>query len=305
MAELGSIERSRWVPDPLLAGAASLMLLAAYFVSAALWGKIVQELGGPRLSVRAAVEIFIIANLGRYIPGKVWQIAGLAALAKGRGVAPATAAAAGVLGQGIALIAASTVGLGALLGAPDPYRRWGIVGAALVAAAVAVGSVPAVFERIAGVWFRLSGTERPRGLGPAQALRWLALYTANWVLYALSFWVLARSLALAGGLVPVASAFAAAYVLGYAMIFAPAGLGPREGFLIAFLTPHVGAASAGVIAVVARLWTTVVELLPAGAFWLAHLARGPVVAAEGDAAPSTRAPDPSAGPEGGRKGGLP
>jgi hypothetical protein len=105
--------------------------------------------------------------------------------------------------------------------------------------------------------------------------------------------------------VPVASAFAAAYVLGYAMIFAPAGLGPREGFLIAFLTPHVGAASAGVIAVVARLWTTVVELLPAGAFWLAHLARAPVVVAAGDAAPSTRAPDPSAGPEGGRKGGLP
>jgi hypothetical protein len=73
--------------------------------------------------------------------------------------------------------------------------------------------------------------------------------------------------------VPVASAFAASYVLGYAMIFAPAGLGPREGFLIAFLTPHVGAASAGVLAVVARLWTTLVELVPAGALWVVHLRR--------------------------------
>jgi hypothetical protein len=92
-------------------------------------------------------------------------------------------------------------------------------------------------------------------------------------MYALSFLVLARSLGLGGDAVPVASAFAAAYVLGYAMIFAPAGLGPREGFLIIFLTPHLGVAPSGVLAIVARVWTTLVEVVPAGIFWLSHLAR--------------------------------
>ena len=94
--------------------------------------------------------------------------------------------------------------------------------------------------------------------------------------YAFSFWVLARSLGLGGSIVPVASAFAAAYVLGYAMVFAPAGLGPREGFLIVFLTPHLGAPASGLIAVVARLWTTLVEIVPAGLFWIRYAARGSV-----------------------------
>ena len=268
LAELASVDNALWVPDPVLFLAASLLLLAAYFVSAALWGLIVRDLGGPRLPLGDSVRIFMIANLGRYVPGKVWQIAGLAALAKGRGVPPSTAAASAVLGQGIALVAAAAVGMGALLGGPESYRRWGLVGAAGVVAVVALLSIPAVFRRLGGAWFRLARTEAPADLGMTHGLRWLGLYAANWVLYGLSFWVLARSLGLDGAVLPLASAFAAAYVLGYAVVFAPAGLGPREGFLIVFLTPHLGAGPAGVLAVVARLWTTVVELLPAGIFWL-------------------------------------
>jgi hypothetical protein len=221
------------------------------------------------------VRIFMIANLGRYVPGKVWQIAGLAALARGRGVPPATAAGAAVLGQGIAVLGAAAVGLGALLRAPDPYPRWGLIGAALVVAAAVLLAVPTLFRRVVGVWFRLTRSDARPEVGGVHALRWLALYTVNWALYAASFWVLARSLGLGGDPIPIASAFAAAYVLGYAMVFAPAGLGPREGFLIVFLTPHLGAAPSGVLAIVARVWTTLVEVVPAGIFWLRHLSRTP------------------------------
>jgi hypothetical protein len=90
-----------------------------------------------------------------------------------------------------------------------------------------------------------------------------------------AFWALTVSLGLGGDILPVASAFAAAYLLGYAMIFAPAGLGPREGFLILFLTPHLGATSSGVIAVASRVWITSVELVPAGIFWMRHVSAPP------------------------------
>jgi glycosyltransferase 2 family protein len=282
---LASQDLSAWLPDPALFVAASLLLMAAYFASAWLWGLLVRDLGGPRIPAPEAVRLFMIANLGRYIPGKLWQIAGLAALAKGRGVPPATATGAAILGQGIALVAASAVGTGAILAGPEPYRRWGVVGAALVGVLLVLLSIPPVFRALARGWFRLTRTSSENEPTPAHGLRWLALYVANWVLYAFAFWVLARSLGLGGELVPVGSAFAAAYVLGYVMIFAPAGLGPREGFLIAFLTPYLGAAPSGVLAVVARLWTTVVELLPAGVFWIQHVAArprsGPVEPAEG------------------------
>lgn len=272
--ELRDVDRSAWLPTPVLFGAASALLLAGYFASAAIWGQIVHELGGPVVPVADSVRIFMIANLGRYLPGKVWQIAGLAALAKGSGVPAATAAGAAVLGQGIAVVAAAAVGLGALFRAPDPYPSWGIVGAALVLAAGVLLAVPTLFMRLVGLWFRITRSEARPEVGGVHALRWLALYAVNWVLYAVSFWVLGLSLGVGGDPVAVASSFATAYVLGYAMVFAPAGLGPREGFLIILLTPHLGAATSGVLAIVARIWTTLVEVIPAGIFWLLHLARG-------------------------------
>jgi hypothetical protein len=275
LAELRGVDRSMWLPGPLLFTAASALLLAAYFFSAALWGRMVRDLGGPTLPVADSIRMFMIANLGRYLPGKVWQIAGLAALAKGRGVPAATAAGAAVIGQGIAVVAAAAVGIGALLGGPDPYPQWGIVGIALVAIAAVLLAIPTVFRRIVAAWFRVTRTDARPEVDGVHALRWLALYTVNWAMYALSFWVLASSLGLGGDPIPVASAFAAAYVLGYAMIFAPAGLGPREGFLIIFLTPHLGAAPSGVLAIVARVWTTLVEVVPAGIFWLGYMARSP------------------------------
>lgn len=294
LADLAEVDAALWVPDPLLLGAASLLLIAGYGVSAALWGLIVHELGGPRLPTRDAVRIFMVANLGRYVPGKVWQIAGLAALARGRGVPAGTAATAAVLGQGIALVAAAAVGMGALLGGPPAYRRWGLVGAAIVGVVLILLAIPRVFRRLAAAWFRLAGTEPPPHLSALRGVRWLSLYVLNWGMYALSFWILSRSLGLSGAVLPVASAFAAAYVLGYVMIFAPAGLGPREGFLIVFLTPHLGATASGVIAVVSRVWTTLVELVPAGIFWLGWIRGRPGVSGPGAPAPP---------PEPARRGG--
>jgi hypothetical protein len=261
-----------WDPDPVLLGGSCALLLAGYFISAGLWGRIVRDLGGPVVPIREAVRIFMIANLGRYVPGKVWQIAGLAVLARRRGVPAATATGAAVLGQGIALVAASAVGLGALFRGPAELRSWGLVAMVAMGLGVALGLTPPVFRRVTALWFRFARQEVPEALRSAHRLRWIGLFFANWVLYAFSFWVLTTSFGHRADLIPVGSAFAAAYVLGYLMIFAPAGLGVREGFLVAFLTPHLGLGPSGALAVVARIWTTVVEVVPAAAFWMREVA---------------------------------
>jgi uncharacterized membrane protein YbhN (UPF0104 family) len=231
----------------------------------------VADLGGPALPKLDVVRIFMIANLGRYIPGKVWQIAGLAALAKRHGVPPVIATGAAVLGQGIALVAASAIGVVTLIHGPPGVRRWGLAVGVVLGVVIVVGMLPPVFRKVVGLWFRLARQDPLSTLASADALRWLGLFVMNWALYVLAFWMLAASFGYQAPLLPVASAFAAAYVLGYVMIFAPAGVGVREGFLIAFLTPHLGAAPASVLAIASRLWTTVVEVVPAGAFWVVHL----------------------------------
>ena len=250
---------------------ASIMLLAAYFGSATIWGLIVHDLGGPKIPIRRAISMFMIANLGRYVPGKVWQIGGLATLAKGRGVPVSTAMGAAVIGQGVALLAAATWGLGAFLSGPDSYQFWGKTALVFVSGAILLISLPGVLPFLAQHWFRATDTRPHRSLGTLYGARWLALYLLNWSVYGLSFWMLAQSFGLTGGLLPFMSAFGASYVLGYAMVFAPAGIGPREGFLILFLTPHIGAPASAILAVATRIWTTIVEVIPAGLFWFVYV----------------------------------
>jgi uncharacterized membrane protein YbhN (UPF0104 family) len=268
--ELQALDLSGWSLSWFLITLSSVLLLAGYFLTGMVWALIVSNLGGPEIAVTDAIRIFMIANLGRYVPGKVWQIAGLAVLAKDLGVPAQTAAAAAVLGQGVALVGATLIGLEAVASLSIPgLPRWAIV--ATMFGSIFVGLLPPVFRASTGLWFRLARTPMPDHLRPSHAGVWLALGVLNWLLFAGAFWILVRGLGFDVALIPTASAFAAAYVLGYLMIFAPAGLGVREAFLITLLTPHTGAASAGGVAVIARLWTTVIEVVPAATFWARHV----------------------------------
>lgn len=267
LAELRALDTARWTPRSLPLLASVLTLGVGYAVSAALWARMVADLGGPTLPLRQAVPVYMVANLGRYVPGKVWQIAGLAALARRLGLPVAISTAAAVAGQAVALLAATALGSVALLSAPEPYPVWGTAGLVGVVALLVLGAVPAVYRGAFTAWFRLARAERPEALSRPRGLAWFVGYLGNWAVYAGAFWLLTLAFSLDGPPLAVASAFAAAYVLGYVFLFAPAGLGPREGFLILFLSPHFGAGPAAMVAVVARLWTTAVEVVPAALFW--------------------------------------
>lgn len=268
---VAELDLAAWTIDWPRVVASCFGLWLGYFLNAALWGRIVHDLGGPSLPATVSVRLFMIANLGRYVPGKVWQIAGLVALARGRGVAAATASAAAVLGQGIALLSATAIGLGAVWTFADG-AGWRWIAPALVIAIPTVGLIPPVFHWAATLWFRLAKTPHPDGLSPSTAVGWLSVGILSWVVYACSFWLLVSGLGQDAGFIVTAPAFAAAYVLGYLMVFAPAGIGIREGFLLAILSPYLGAGAAGTIAVIQRLWTTVLEVVPAAAFWAHHVA---------------------------------
>src|SRR5256885_17027127 len=69
---------------------------------------------GQRLAFGRAARTWSVANLGRYVPGKVWSVAGLVVLAQRAGVAPGPAAASAFviqavsLGRGVAVVASRT-----------------------------------------------------------------------------------------------------------------------------------------------------------------------------------------------------
>jgi len=251
-----------WRPDPTMLAAASIVLFGGFVLSAALWARMASEFGGPRVSVGRATSLFMTANLGRYVPGKVWQILGLAYLSRSEGIGGVTAGTAAALGQVFALSGAAVIGAGVLVG--SPRYAWvaltSVVLLVVIAAAWAWGPVRRRALRFLSRWTGVAESEFH--VGPGFGVRWAILYTVNWGIYAASFWLFVRCYEPSIGFAQVGPPFAAAYLLGYLFLPAPAGLGVREAVLVTFLAPALGAGAVA-IAVTARLWMTVVEVVPA------------------------------------------
>jgi uncharacterized membrane protein YbhN (UPF0104 family) len=127
-----------------------------------------------------------------------------------------------------------------------------------------LATFPRILRPLVQTLLRKAGAPAAGPHWPDQAfgVRWLLLYAGSWMIQGVAFRILMASFGVEMGWVQGLSVFPAAYLMGYIAFFAPAGLGVREGSLIFFLTPHAGP-MAPVLAVLARLWTTVVELVPA------------------------------------------
>ena len=74
---------------------AAVVVWTAYGVLILAWRTVIVG-WGQHLRVPAAVRIWCVSNLGRYLPGKIWSAAGLAVLAQREGVTGWVAAASGL-----------------------------------------------------------------------------------------------------------------------------------------------------------------------------------------------------------------
>ncbi len=266
-AELRSVDPAGWRPRLVPFIASLLVLLAAFVYSVALWARLIAFFEGPKLPLTRAIGVFFVANLGRYIPGKLWQLVGLAYLSSREGVSPTVAASAAVLGQlfslaAAALLAGLALAFGALSGLPTDVLPWA---AALVILIGLVTSVRPVLRYILRLAFRLGReTAEVPELDRWFGARWTALYLPSWLGQGVAFGLLWASIpALPEVYWPAAvGIFAGAYFLGYAALFAPAGIGVREGAMAVALAPWTGPAQAVILSVVARVWMTLGELIP-------------------------------------------
>lgn len=217
-----------------------------------------------------AVPIWCLSNLGRYLPGKVWSIAGLAVLAQRVGVAGWAAAGSALAMQALA------IGTGALvvaIGAPTAAAQiieassaaWLLSPVLLVIAAlVAFSAVAALvwkplvilLARVAGPKFDL------RPLPASTALIAGSATLASWVAYGFAFWLLAHGLFDTGQLTLQVSigVFAAGYIVGLLALFAPGGVGMRELVFVALLGPLMRYDVALALAVASRLLLTGTEI---------------------------------------------
>jgi hypothetical protein len=217
-----------------------------------------------------AMRVFFVSNLARYVPGAVWQFAGLAAMSAQAGASPVAASVA-VLLQQVVLLATGFVLI--LSGAPHVLGAWAqtmdtlsqVALAALLTAAL-IGLGPRALPIIRRWTERL--IKRPVPL-PAPPPRAFALYVVRaalaWVAYGFAFWLFGR--ALFGAEAPhmwlAGTAYLSSYLLGLIAVFAPGGIVVREGAMVVQLSSAIGSDRALVLAVASRLWLVSLEIIGA------------------------------------------
>ena len=224
------------------------------------------DLGSP-LPVRVVARVFFLSQLGKYVPGSVWALVAQTELARERGVPRSRSAAAVLTSIALSIAIGSLIALGTLpLVAGADGRLWWLLLVAPVALVTLSPSLVTWLINRVLVTVRREPLEHPLSRpGVAKAVGWLLLM---WV--GLGTPVLLLGLDLGGDLAELWPAalggFAAAWVAGFVVFVAPAGVGPREYVLVVVLGGVLpgGAAAALGLSVVVRLVMTAADLVLAG-----------------------------------------
>ena len=218
-----------------------------------------------RLGTRAPLTwmtLFFKSQLGKYLPGSVWQYAGRVGLAHNRGV-PIQRGLVSIVGEivysAVAAAAAASLILGGLA-----------AGGVFVGLAGLLALGLALRGRFAGLVVRGRSGRFDRGsvlmglrAGPGAVI----LYLVVWGMYGLAFWTTGRALfAIPASDIPrYIGVFALAWLVGLVAFFAPGGIGVREAVIVALLAAPLGQADAIVLAATSRVVLSTIDLVAGAA----------------------------------------
>lgn len=251
-----------WTLRPLPALASIALVWAMYALLIDAWRRMLAG-WGQRLAPLNAARIWVLSSLGKYVPGKVWAIAGMALMAKDAGVAPWAATASAIILQALAV--GTGAGVAALFGAAAlEVQRPGMLAGLWIAGALSLAGVvalvyPPVARRLLTLARIPPDTPSP---SPAPVVLGLVANIFAWLGYGVALWLLARAVLPDGhlALAPAIAGFAASYVAGLIAVFVPGGLFVREGLLVIMLQGSVGFGAATALAVASRVLLTITEL---------------------------------------------
>lgn len=248
--------------------AASAVVIGIYAMLIQSWRMLLRSWGGE-LEFSTAARIWTIANLGRWIPGKVWSVGALSVMASREGVSGPAAAGAAILGT--LLNIGAGFGVAVILGAEALDHVYpGFRTGAIIATIVFLSGVILLPQLLPPV---LAWLARRRGspmagkrLTPTTLWSAAAINALAWIGYGIAFWLFSQGVTprITGDPTLFIAVFTASYLIGYLVLFSPGGLGFREAALTLFLV-GVGAAGKGdavVLGVTSRIWLTVLEILP-------------------------------------------
>lgn len=251
-----------WQLQPIWLALSVLIVWSMYALLIFAWRTMLAG-WGQQLDGWSAARIWTISSLGKYLPGKVWSVAGMALLAQQAGVpvwaATGSALVLQLLAVGTGAVVAGVAGA-YMLETAYPGARV-LLGLLITAAILGLGlTLWPPFLR--WVLRRTAPGAVARSPGAGTILVGVMANGVAWVGYGLALWLLALGFLPAAGLdLRLAIAvFTASYLAGFLALLAPGGIGVREGVFILLLQGPIGIPAATALAVASRLLLTLTEL---------------------------------------------
>lgn len=247
-----------------LALAAIMQILAIVAVLVAWYLNLrLQGLIGLR---RTAVIMMVgISTVGKYTPGKVWGVFARGVLVYRYSESPKTAVATAVIEQTALLHSAAILTIGFFVAMRMSSSLGAILVIALLPSIWWVAKSERVFRNIA------------KKLKSKEAIDWSSTdisqfsdcypavcttFMAMWVFVSAVLWFLVCAVGV-DELPQIEMVFFAsqlAYITGFAAFFAPAGIGVREGVVVAILSPVIGISAAVYVSLLQRLISVGVDI---------------------------------------------
>jgi len=258
-------------PFPLLLS--TLIFTFSYCIQTWAWYLITLKLG-IAISLSETLWSWFYSQLGKYLPGKVWLFLSRFYFYESKGKSKKAISIALYLEAVTAIMAAGLIFLAALALFKDvrPFfsgNQFGWLSLIFILAFVSIH--PRIFQKILN-WVLIKFKREPLSLSISYPdILWiLSVHISAWVIGGIGFYLFIDSVYPISSetILFVTGALAFSSILGLVAIFAPSGLGVREGalvYLLSFLMPE---GVAVIISVLTRIWVTLIEIGLIGVIYL-------------------------------------
>ena len=251
----------------------TLIFAFSYFIQFWAWYLITLKLG-MALSLPETLENWFYSQLGKYLPGKVWLLLSRFYFYESRGKSKKAISIALYLETILVILAGGLIFLAALVffkeirSSYDGNQFWWVI----LLFIIALGALhPRVLLKILN-WVLAQFKKEPISLSISyfDILRILLVCIVSWLVGGVGFYFFV------GAIYPVAPQYilfltgslAISSTLGLIAIFAPSGLGVREGVLVYLLSLMMATSIAVIISVLTRIWMTLIEIGLIGMIYL-------------------------------------
>ena len=253
----------------------SILIFAfSYFIQIWAWYLITLKLK-IAVSFPETIKSWFYSQLGKYLPGKVWLLLSRFYFYESKGMSRKWISVALYLEMVAVIVAAALIFLASLiflneieLFCPKSQLLWLVPGFILVAF---IFLHPWVLQKILNwVLVRLSREPISLSISYLDVLWILFICVVAWLVGGLGFYLFVDSMypVALQSILFLTGALAISSTLGLIAIFAPSGLGVREGALVYLLSFMMSTPVAVIISILTRLWMTFIEIGLIGVIYL-------------------------------------